>query len=131
MERSRIQKYFNSSQTNNINLPEHLHWKLSGIIEIIESWRVIHTLLSRGYQKEKIKPLLPPMSDEYFDLIIDSFNQYGMVNIENVFMSIIEDYRKEELEYLLEKMIKHDFSLDDMKLVIPNTYHGELLSTED
>lgn len=79
---------------NKIPLPEHLNWKLATIVEIIESWRVIHNLLSRGHQPETIKALYPTIDDDYFKLITNYFKQYGAIDVETVFNSIFTDYRK-------------------------------------
>lgn len=100
---------------NKIPLPEHLHWKLATIVEVIEYWSVIHNLLSRGHQPEKIKALYPTIDDDYFKLITNYFKQYGAIDVETVFNSILTDYRKNELRIILERMISiNDFTFEDI-----------------
>ncbi|MEK0285454.1 hypothetical protein [Caldifermentibacillus hisashii] len=103
---------------NKIPLPEHLHWKLATIVEVIEYWSVIHNLLSRGHQPEKIKALYPTIDDDYFKLITNYFKQYGAIDVETVFNSILTDYRKNELRIILERMISiNDFTFEDINFV--------------
>ncbi|MFP7199340.1 hypothetical protein SFC08_00060 [Lysinibacillus halotolerans] len=108
---------------NKIPLPEHLYWKFATIIEVIESWRVIHNLLSRGHQPETIKALYPTIDDDYFKLITDYFKQYGVIDVETVFNSILTDYRKNELRIILERMISlNDFTFEDINSIIPDKF---------
>ncbi|MED4853639.1 hypothetical protein P9386_17685 [Caldifermentibacillus hisashii] len=114
---------------NKIPLPEHLHWKLTTIVEVIEGWRVIHHLLSLGHKPETVKALYPTIDDDYFKLIINYFKQYGTIDIETVFNSILTDYRKNELRIILERMINLDeFTLEDINTIIPEKSQKELLS---
>ncbi len=116
---------------NKIPLPEHLHWKLATIVEVIEYWRVIHNLLSRGHQPETIKALYPTIDDDYFKLITDYFKQYGAFDVETVLNSILTDYRKNELRNILERMINHDnFTFEDIKSIIPDKIQKDLLSPD-
>lgn len=116
---------------NKIPLPEHLHWKLATIVEVKESWRVIHNLLSRGHQPETIKALYPTIDDDYFKLITDYFKQYGAIDVETVFNSILTDYRKNELRIILERMISlNDFTFEDINSIIPDKFQKDLLSPD-
>lgn len=117
---------------NKIPLPEHLHWKLATIVEVQESWRVIHNLLSRGHQPETIKALYPTIDDDYFKLITDYFKQYGAIDVETVFNSILTDYRKNELRIILERMISlNDFTFEDINSIIPDKFQKDLLSPDN
>lgn len=117
---------------NQIPLPEHLSWKFSSIVEIMESWRVIHTLLSRRYLEEEIQVLFPAMDNDYFQVITEHFKQHGAVNIEEVIKSLLVNYRERELKDILERMIKLEgFSLNALKLVTPNKSQERLLSTHN
>jgi hypothetical protein len=116
---------------NKIPLPEHLHWKLTTIVEVIESWRVIHNLLNRGHKPETVKALYPTIDDDYFKLITNYFKQYGAIDVETVFNSILTDYRKKELRTILERMINLDeFSLEDINTIIPDKFQKDLLSPD-
>ncbi|MEK0289281.1 hypothetical protein P5F77_01970 [Caldifermentibacillus hisashii] len=117
---------------NKIPLPEHLNWKLTSIVEVIESWKVIHNLLSRGHKPETVKALYPTIDNDYFELITNYFRQYGTIDVETVFNSILTDYRKNELRIILDQMIIHDdFSSEDIKSIIPDKFHKELLSPDN
>lgn len=79
----------------------------------MESWRVIHTLLSRRYLEEEIQVLFPAMDNDYFQVITEHFKQHGAVNIEEVIKSLLVNYRERELKDILERMIKLEgFSLN-------------------
>lgn len=117
---------------NQIPLPEHLGWKFSSIVEVMENWRVIHSLLERGFQGEEIKPLFPTLDSDYFHAIIEHFKQHGAVDIDAVLKVLLTDYRERELEVILEQMIKRgNFSLDDLNAVTPNEFREKLLSTNN
>lgn len=116
---------------NKIPLPEHLNWKLATIVEIIESWRVIHNLLSGGHKPETVKALYPTIDDDYFKLITNYFKQYGAIDVETVFNSILTDYRKNELRIILERMINlDDFTFEDINTIIPDKFQKDLLSPD-
>lgn len=114
-----------------IPLQEHLSWKITSIVEVLEGWRIIHQLLSQRHSAAQIKGLFPAMDDDYFNVITNYFAQYGVVDSELVLESLLVDYRKKELEIILERMMKHEeFNLDDIEQVIPVDFKEELLSLE-
>ncbi|MEL3958220.1 hypothetical protein NST17_13590 [Caldifermentibacillus hisashii] len=117
---------------NQIPLPEHLSWKFSSIVEVMENWRVIHTLLGRGFQEEEIKPLFPALDHDYFHVIVEHYEKHGAVDIATVLKALLADYRERELEVILERMMNRgNFSLDDLKAVTPNEFRERLLFTNN
>lgn len=67
--------------------------------------------------------MYPTIDDDYFKLITNYFKQYGAIDVETVFNSILTDYRKNELRIILERMISiNDFTFEDINSIIPDKF---------
>ncbi|WP_312099393.1 hypothetical protein [Niallia sp.] len=91
--------------------PQNFYWRFISVIGAFELGRVSNELLKRGYSKDVLALLFPA---EDIELMIQHFERYGSIEIEQVFEALAEIYKEKERIGILERAAKKEPVLLDV-----------------